>query len=391
VFEIASVTKTFTATLLAEMAGRGEAQLDQPVQELLPPDVKVPSRFGRLITLAQLAEHTSSLPRLPGNLDATITDPANPYKDYDVAHLYEGLNRTRLAFPPGSGVAYSNFGTGLLGHALGLKAGKPFDELLTERVLRPLGMTDTAVSLTDDQTARMAQGHDEKGKPTSNWTTPALGGAGALRSTVAEMLVYLRANLHPADTPLRDALETCHTPRPVAWWRRVPVGLWLAVLLAALSAVCQWWFPVPPGRWQFLALVLLPPAVCWTWKGFWSGVWAAVLVWAGTLALWGESFGWLFVAGLFATAFVGYGFLSGYVPPPRRAMLGWQTTTVNGQKAWWHNGGTGGFASFVAFARNPDVAVVVLSNSANGVDELAGKLLEFAHASGRAIKEVEKT
>ena len=68
VFEIGSITKVFTAALLAEMAGREEVRLDQPVAELLPPGVRIPSGRGRAITLAHLAEHTTALPRLPANL-----------------------------------------------------------------------------------------------------------------------------------------------------------------------------------------------------------------------------------------------------------------------------------------------------------------------------------
>src|SRR5262249_20273765 len=129
VFEIGSITKVFTATLLAEMAGRGEVRLDQPVAELLPPRVRIPSYPRRALALPHLAEHTAALPRLPGNLWATVTDKKNPYRDYQVAHLYEYLSGAAIGFPPGTGVAYSNLGAGLLGHALALRAGKPFEEL----------------------------------------------------------------------------------------------------------------------------------------------------------------------------------------------------------------------------------------------------------------------
>ena len=488
VFEIASVTKTFTATLLAEMAARGEVSLNQPVQELLPPEVKLPTYGGRPITLAQLSEHTSALPRLPDNMQATVTDQQNPYKDYQVSHLHEYLNGAKLAFPPGSGVAYSNLATGLLGHALGLKGGKPFEELMAERVLRPLGMNDTAVTLSDDQKGRMAQGHDESGKPTSNWDTPSLGGAGALRSTVSELLTYLQANLTPAATPLKAALEACHADRPVAWWRRVPVGGGVAVALAAVSLLLQWWVPVPPGSWKFFTALMLPVVVCLFWKGLWSGVTAAVVIWAGSLllwkddfgwveagvillvllgtvakfagylqpsrsakriglpiglgiatalavgslvaqkavpvppgsmiflavfflpilvsliglgfwpgvlafavvwggswALWGQNFGWQ-AAGTFTLTAVGYAAVFAGMRPLNRAMLGWQESSAGGAKVWWHNGGTGGFASFVAFSRSPDVAVAVLANSANVVDYHGGKLLEHAQAAAKAEK-----
>lgn len=385
VFEIASVTKTFTATLLAEMAARGEVRLDQPVQELLPPGVTVPTCRGRPITLAQLAEHTSSLPRLPGNLWATVTDPANPYKGYEVRHLYEWLNSARLAFPPGSGVKYSNLGTGLLGHALAVKAGQPFEKLMAERVLRPLGMSDTAVTLNDDQKSRVAAGHDEQGKPTSNWDTPALGGAGALRSTVTEMLTFLQANLTPAATPLRQALETCHSDRPVAWWRRIPVGAGPAVALAAVSLLLQWAVPIPPGSWKFLAAYLLPVGAALLWKGFWAGVWAAVTVWLGSLALWGWSFGWQPAGATYLFGLGAIGYSAGYLPPTRRVMLGWQGANVGGSKLWWHNGGTGGYASFVAFARHPNVAVAVLANTATSVDDLGGKLLDHAQTVAKGV------
>src|SRR3954454_12162939 len=118
VFEIGSITKVFNAALLAEMAGREEVRLDQPVGELLPPGVRIPSYRGMAITLAHLAEHTAALPRLPGNLWATVTDMKNPYRDYHVTHLHEYLGGAAIGFPPGTGVAYSNLGAGLLGLAL---------------------------------------------------------------------------------------------------------------------------------------------------------------------------------------------------------------------------------------------------------------------------------
>ena len=247
VFEIGSITKVFTAALLAEMAGREEVRLDQPVAELLPPGVRVPSYRGRAITLAHLAEHTAALPRLPGNLWATVTDMKNPYRDYQVAHLYEYLSGATIGFPPGTGVAYSNLGAGLLGHVLALRAGRPFEDLLAERVLRPLGLADTGITLSADQAARLAPGHTDKGEPTPNWDIPSLAGAGALKSTAAEMLTFLRANLDPPGTPVGAALRACHAPRPVAWWRRVGVGSLQALGLAAASLLIQWPTPAPTG------------------------------------------------------------------------------------------------------------------------------------------------
>lgn len=384
VFEIGSITKVFTAALLAEMAGREEVRLDQPVAELLPPGVRIPSYRGRAITLAHLAEHTAALPRLPGNLWATVTDQKNPYRDYQVAHLYEYLSGAAIGFPPGTGVAYSNLGAGLLGHVLSLRAGRPFEDLLAERVLRPLALTDTGITLSDDQAARLAPGHTDTGEPTPNWDIPSLAGAGALRSTAAEMLTFLRKNLDPPGTPVGAALRACHAPRPVAWWQRVGVGALHALGLAAASLLVQWAAPVPPGSWKFLSLFLLPVSVALVWKGFWTGVWAAAAVWVGCLLLWGSWFAWA-PAGVTLLAVLGVaGHIAGYLPLCSRVRLGWQEAALGHcGTALWHNGGTGGYRSFVGFVAETQVGVAVLSNSANDVDSIGMSLLKSLHeASG---------
>ena len=384
VFEIGSITKVFTAALLAEMAGRGEVRLDQPVAELLPPGVRVPSYRGRAITLAHLAEHTAALPRLPRNLWATVTDMKNPYRDYQVAHLYEYLSRAAIGFPPGTGVAYSNLGAGLLGHVLALRAGRPFEDLLAERVLRPLGLADTGITLSADQAARLAPGHTVKGEPTPNWDIPSLAGAGALKSTAAEMLTFLRANLDPPETPVGAALRACHALRPLAWWRRVGIGALPALGLAAASLLIQGLTPAPTGIWKILAVLYLPVLAALAWKGFWAGVWAAAAVWVGGLLLWSSSLVWA-PAGVSLLIFLASaGHAAGYLPPRGRVRLAWQEGAVGpGGTALWHNGGTGGFRSFVGFVAETQVAVAVLSNSANEVDAIGMNLLKCLHeASG---------
>src|SRR5579863_7445460 len=94
IFEIGSATKVFTSLLLADMVQRGEVALDDPVAKYLPPDVKVPERNGRSITLVDLSTHTSGLPRLPTNF--APKDPANPYADYSVEQLYQFLSTYQL-------------------------------------------------------------------------------------------------------------------------------------------------------------------------------------------------------------------------------------------------------------------------------------------------------
>jgi serine-type D-Ala-D-Ala carboxypeptidase/endopeptidase len=209
VFEIGSITKVFTALILADMVERHEVAFDDPVSRLLP-GVKLPARGGREITLADLTTHTSGLPRLPANLDASSLE--NPYAAYHAADLYAFLSGHTLARDPGRAWEYSNLGAGLLGHALSTKAGTTYEDLVRRRVLEPLGMTDTAITLSPAQRTRMATAFDEDRRPVSWWDLDALAGAGALRSTASDMLTFAAAAMG-ADTPLRVAFARMTTIR----------------------------------------------------------------------------------------------------------------------------------------------------------------------------------
>jgi CubicO group peptidase (beta-lactamase class C family) len=211
VFEIGSITKVFTSLLLADMVERGEVQLDTPVADLLPKTVKVPSRNGRQITLLDLSMQSSGLPRLPTNLRPA--NFANPYADYTPARLYEFLSSYTLPRDPGEKYEYSNLGAGLLGHALALKAGMSYEELVRTRILEPLRMHDTSITLSDDQKKRLAPGYDASLSPAANWDFDALAGCGALRSTANDMLTFLAANLELTDTPLKAAIRQMRSIR----------------------------------------------------------------------------------------------------------------------------------------------------------------------------------
>lgn len=211
VYEIGSVTKAFTGLLLAEMAERGEVKLDDPVQQYLPDGVKLPQVGDRPITLADLASHSSGLPRMPDNF--APADPNNPYADYTPERMYAFLAECKPARAPGEAAEYSNLGAGLLGHVLSLKAGKSYEELLTARVLKPLGMNDTTIALDEAARARLVPGHDADGNPAGNWELPTFAGAGALRSTANDMLTFVAANLALAPNPLAKAIEESHEKR----------------------------------------------------------------------------------------------------------------------------------------------------------------------------------
>ena len=278
-FEIGSVTKVFTAQILADAVARGAVKLDDPVAKLLPPSVKMPERKGRAITLLDLTTHRSGLPRLPGNL--TTKDMSNPYADYTVSQLYEFLAGHTLRRDPGEEFEYSNLGVGLLGHALALQAGSDYESLVRARVLVPLGMKSTAINLTPALKARMSQGHNAKLEPVPHWDLPTLAGAGALRSSANDMLNFVAAHAGLAKSG----------PDPL-----------LASMLAARRA-----------------------------------------------AMSGAEIG-----------------------------LGWMIAKRGSAEIVWHNGGTGGFQSFIGFDPKAHVGVVVLSNTQGmpGIDDIGQHLLD---------------
>jgi CubicO group peptidase (beta-lactamase class C family) len=258
IFEIGSITKVFTATVLADMALEGLVSLDDPVTGL-------PVR-GRPVTLVDLATHTSGLPRLPkGMLRRALRERGNPYASFTAEDLERAVSEARLRRAPGKRKRYSNFGFGVLGHVLALHAGTDYERLVRTRVCEPVGLADTVVTVPPASEPRFARGHDRRGREVPHWDLAALAGAGALRSTAADMLRFLEHQLRPPDTRLGRAIRLTREPRPLGWHTR--------------------------------------------------------------------------------------------------------------DEVFWHNGGTGGFRSFAAFAEASDTAVVVLSSSARWVDRIGAEIL----------------
>lgn len=228
VFEIGSVTKTFTGTILASMVRDGSVRLADPVAKYLPASVHVPSRNGKTITLLNLATQHSGLPRVPSNLDAGSPDP---YAHYTTQKLYAFLNGYQLTRDPGAAFEYSNLGVGLLGVALANRAHTTYAALLRERVLAPLGMNDTAVAVTGSARARFAVPHTMEGDTANAWHFDALAPAGGITSTAADMLKYVRCNM--GQGPLAATCLFAQRPRDtipgnrigLVWWTSASRGI----------------------------------------------------------------------------------------------------------------------------------------------------------------------
>jgi CubicO group peptidase (beta-lactamase class C family) len=220
VYEIGSISKVFTGTLLAMAVEKGEVRLDQPVAELLPENGRPSVPF----TLGQLATHTSGLSRMPSNFAPKNTN--NPFADYTYGQLYAFLREFKPAREAGATYEYSNVGVGLLGHALERKTGKTYEALLVDRICAPLGMDDTRIALTDAMRKRLAPPHGPTRLPGYSWDIVTLAGAGGIRSTVDDMLKFLRANLDARNKAMAEARRTHFKGMGLGWHLRVDDYAW---------------------------------------------------------------------------------------------------------------------------------------------------------------------
>lgn len=207
VFEIGSITKTFTGIILADMVLKGKVKLDDPLQQYLPDGVKAPMRNGESIKLVHLSNHTSSLPRMPNNFSPA--NPANPFADYSEKQLYDFLQGYTLPRDIGSQYEYSNYAAGLLGHVLASKNSTTYEALMVDVIAKPLGQLDTRITLTANMKNHLALGHHQ-GVQVENWDIPTLAGAGAIRSTAVDLLQYVGANMGKVKSKLYPAMQLSH-------------------------------------------------------------------------------------------------------------------------------------------------------------------------------------
>jgi CubicO group peptidase (beta-lactamase class C family) len=275
-FEIGSVTKTFTATLLAYYLNAGKVKLTDPITKFLPDSVAAnPALKG--ITLVQLSNHTSGLPRLPDNLIEHATDALNPYKDYTASLMYSYLKSCKLGSKPGEQYLYSNLGVGLLGSILETISGSRFNQMVHDIITQPLNMQSTSQYLTPLLMPRFMAEYNAGGQATPAWDFDVLAPCGALRSTLSDLLIYTKANMHPANDELSKAMILAHK---ITFNKDVKIG------------------------------------------------------------------------------------------------LAWYTITVNGVDYIFHNGGTNGSSSFLAFNADKNIGIVILSNAAESTDAVGMGILK---------------
>ncbi len=209
-FEIGSINKTMTTAILADMVLNGEVSLDDAVENQLPGVTSFPQYNGEKITFKHLANHTSSLPRIPNNTDNGSFDEDNPFANYSETELYGFLNSYTLPRAIGSEYEYSNLAFGLLGHTLGEMRGTSFESQIQQVVFDRLGMSNTDINIPSENN-NVAQPYDHRRKavPAFDFADVFLGAGGA-NSSLKDMLIYLEANMGYGDSDLKDALALAH-------------------------------------------------------------------------------------------------------------------------------------------------------------------------------------
>ena len=218
VFEIGSITKTFTAILAADMYLNGDLSNDAVGNYLPAGQVSMPSKDGVEISFIHLATHSSGIPRSPLSSNHAFPpgyDPINPYAAYTTEQIYDYLkNYCVLEFVPGTMWLYSNTGLGLLGHIIGLVDGTSYETVLTRDIFDELGMDNSTLFLTAEQKDNLAIGHDINKQIVLNWDAQdILQGAGFIKTSLNDMFKYLEANLGLIQTPLADAIDLTHQPQ----------------------------------------------------------------------------------------------------------------------------------------------------------------------------------
>ncbi|WP_299291196.1 serine hydrolase [uncultured Mucilaginibacter sp.] len=277
IFEIGSITKTFTATLLAYFVDQGKIKLTDPITKYLP-DFAAENVLLKEVSILMLSNHTSGLAPLPDNFETGNFNPINPYQNYTRNQLFAYLKTCKLISKPGEVYAYSNMAVGLLGIILERISGQTYEAMVKTIICKPLNLESTKEYLLSNQKEHFVKVYNTDGNETLTWDFDALQACGSLRSTANDLLKYANANMKVENNDLSKAFQLTHQ---ITFNKNPKVG------------------------------------------------------------------------------------------------LGWHIMNINGDEYLWHNGGTGGSRSFLAFNSVKKTAIVILSNSAESVDPVGVGIIKL--------------
>lgn len=204
IFELASTSKLFTTSTLQILSDNKLINLNERIQDILKDKVALP-KIAQNTNLIHLATHTSGFPSLPNSFLLKMTDSINPYKDLVTQDIYDYLihcdgKKTEGKFD------YSNFGMGLLGHLLEIKINEKYEQLVKDKLLIPLKMNNTFITIDISFQDLIAQGYNENDQPTPIWIDSVLSGAGSFLSNGEDMIKFIKANLNENETSVSNSL-----------------------------------------------------------------------------------------------------------------------------------------------------------------------------------------
>ncbi len=211
IFEIGSLSKVFTGLILSSLHLKGTLDINDKVSSVLK---TLKDKPAGNITLIELATHMSGLARVPSNL--TIVDIKDPYAKYTEKMLLSYLESLKEIKKPTvfSWKNYSNTGFGLLGLILQKKTNLTYEELVIKYITDPLGMKNTYVNVPKEVNDLFVPGHNELLSRTPYWLLlNTMSGAGALKSTPKDLMLFLKANISPENTGIESILRFSQNPR----------------------------------------------------------------------------------------------------------------------------------------------------------------------------------
>jgi D-alanyl-D-alanine-carboxypeptidase/D-alanyl-D-alanine-endopeptidase len=213
IYEIASITKTFTGALASRAMVDGKMTLDGDFRAYLKEAYPNLEKNGKFITLRLLAAHRAGLPKNVPDTDALFKNPnfdTLPFrlieleKTYDDAGYLQALHQVELRSEPGSEFVYSNFGIKLIGFGLEQAYHQSLEQLLKTRILGPLGMKRTGLAVSPHNERLLVQGYSPSGKPMPYHLFNA-GAAGGLYSDAEDMVRYLGWQLNESDPVIKQS------------------------------------------------------------------------------------------------------------------------------------------------------------------------------------------
>lgn len=197
IFEIGSITKVFTSTVLASLVRAKKINLDDDIKKYYP---SIVFRNNIKLSFKSLSNHTSGLPRLPENFN--LSDLQNPYKHYGKNEIESYLqNFLNLDNETPSVYAYSNLGAGLLGYTLGISQKTSFQRLLQKWIFDKYNMTHSFTS-SQNLNNNLVKGQNPNGEITSNWDFDVLFGAGGILSTTEDLAKFANAQFNTKNKEL---------------------------------------------------------------------------------------------------------------------------------------------------------------------------------------------